>query len=101
MRHTLTAALLLCAAPAFAQDPMNGAELAQEYCAGCHDIERGGPAKQHPPSFASIAGFRAEEQIAARILFPALHSTMPAWNQWFGRSEVGDITAFILSLEGS
>ncbi len=102
MRHTLTAALLLLAAPAFAEgDPMNGAELAQEYCARCHDISQGGPAKQHPPSFASIAGYRPEEQITVRLIFPAIHSPMPAWNAWLTRNEIADITAFILSLEGS
>ena len=101
MKRTLIAALALLAAPAFAQDATNGAELAQEYCARCHDIGPGGAAKQHPPSFASIAGYRPEEQITARILFPDLHSAMPAWNQWFGRSEVADLTAYITSLEGS
>ena len=54
-----------------------------------------------PPSFASIAGYRAEAQIAARILFPDLHTPMPAWNQWFNRGDVDDLVAFILSLEGS
>lgn len=101
MRHTLTAALLLLAAPALAQDAMNGARLAGEYCARCHDIATGGAAKQHPPSFAAIAAFRAEEQITARILYFALHTSMPSWNQWFTRDEIADLTAFIFSLEGS
>ena len=102
MRLFLTAALAALASPALAEgDAENGALLAGEYCARCHDISPGGAAKQHPPSFASIAGYRPEEQITARILFPDLHSAMPAWNQWFGRSEVADLTAYITSLEGS
>jgi mono/diheme cytochrome c family protein len=101
LRHTLAAALALLAAPAFAQDAANGAELAQEYCARCHDVGSGGATKQHPPSFAAIAGYRPEEQITARILFPSLHSEMPAWSDWLNRAEVEDLTAHILSLEGS
>lgn len=102
MKHVLCAALMLMAAPAFAEgDAENGAELATEFCARCHDISPGGAAKQHPPSFASIAAYRPEEQIVARILFPDLHSAMPAWNRWFSRAEIEDLTAFITSLEGS
>ena len=102
MLHILCALLAVLAAPALAQgDAMNGSELAAEHCARCHDIAPGGAAKQHPPSFAAIAGYRAEEQIVARILFPDLHSTMPAWNQWLDRGDVDDLVAFILSLEGS
>lgn len=102
MRNILAAALVVLGGSALADgDAGNGAELAAEHCARCHDISPGGAAKQHPPSFASIAGFRPEEQIVARILFPELHSAMPAWNQWISRDEVDDLTAFILSLEGS
>lgn len=102
MRHFLCTALIALATGAAAEgDADNGALLAEENCARCHDISPGGAAKQYPPSFASIAGFRPEEQIVARILFPDLHSPMPAWNSWLTRSEIDDLTAFILSLEGS
>ena len=102
MRHILCAALAAFATPALADgDPIKGGELAGEFCARCHDIAAGAAAKQHPPSFASIAGYRPEEQIVARILFPGLHSAMPAWNQWFNREDVDDLVAYILSLEGS
>ena len=103
IRPILTAAVLATlAAPAFAQgDVDNGRVLAAENCARCHDIAPGGAAKLHPPSFAAIAGYRAEDQILARILFPSLHSPMPAWANWIGRGETDDLVAYILSLEGS
>lgn len=102
MKHILCALLATLAVPTIARsDAMTGAELAGEHCARCHDIAPGGAAKQHPPSFASIAGYRAEDQIVARIMFPDLHSSMPAWSQWLSRDDVDDLVAFILSLEGS
>ena len=89
------------AAPALAADAENGRILAGDNCARCHDIAPGGASKLHPPSFAAIAGYRPEDQILARILYPALHSPMPAWANWISRDEVDDLVAYILSLEGS
>ena len=55
----------------------------------------------HPPSFTAIAGYRPADQILSRIMFPALHSPMPAWSNWISRDEVDDLVAYIQSLEGS
>ena len=55
----------------------------------------------HPPSFAAIAGYRPEEVIVSRVLFPSLHASMPSWVNWLPRDDVDDIVAYILSLEGS
>lgn len=88
-------------APALAADIENGRRLAEENCARCHDIEPGGASKLHPPSFAAIAGYRAEDQILSRIMFPALHAPMPAWSNWISRDEVDDLVAYVLSLESS
>ncbi len=93
---TLCAAL---AAPTLAADVENGRRLAEENCARCHDIGPGGAAKLHPPSFAAIAGYRPADQILARILYPALHSPMPAWSTWLDRAGVDDLVASIQSLE--
>lgn len=100
--QTLTiAAVLATPAAASAADIDNGRALAEENCAMCHDIGPGGAAKMHPPSFAAIAAYRPTEQILARILYPALHSPMPAWSNWIDRAGVDDLVAYIQSLEDS
>ncbi len=89
------------ASPALAQgDTAKGAELAAEHCALCHDVTPDGAAKQLPPSFASIAGFRSPEQIDARIVFPTMHSGMPeAAFYLLGKDEIENIVAHVVSLE--
>jgi mono/diheme cytochrome c family protein len=82
-----------------AQDAETGREIAEEYCVRCHDIEDGGAMKTYPPSFDSVSVFRSEEQIRARILFPALHTSMPQWGTFLDLDDVGAVTAYILSLE--
>ena len=91
----------LIASPVGAQEGSieNGAELAAEFCAQCHDITATGPMKQHPPAFAAIAKFRPEEQIRASIWFPALHAGMPQVMNVLDREAVEDLTAYIVSLE--
>ena len=104
MRRTIAilalGATLAPATSVLAADAENGRVLAEKNCAECHDIGPDGATKLHPPSFAAIAGYRAEEQILARILFPSLHAPMPAWANWITRAEVDDLVAYILSLEG-
>lgn len=102
--RVVTALLLLAAVgstPASAQgDVAKGAALAAEHCALCHDVTPEGAAKQFPPSFASIAGFRSTEQIYARIVFPAMHSGMPELAFYLlGKDEIEAIMAYIASLE--
>lgn len=96
-----SAALFLVAMPAIAADVENGASLAAEHCARCHDISEDGAFKTMPPSFASIAAYRAEDQIHFRILFPQMHSLMPAWSMMLASEMVDDLTAFIVSLDPS
>ncbi|SMX49242.1 c-type cytochrome [Maliponia aquimaris] len=99
-RWMMTAALVLAlAGAAQAQDVAEGRALAEEFCARCHDIEDGGAMKTYPPSFDSIALFRSEEQIRARIIFPDLHTSMPQWGTFLDMGQVADVTAYILSLE--
>lgn len=86
--------------PAFAAgDPAVGAKLAREHCTQCHDVEAGGAFKLHPPSFASIAVFRSEEQIFGRIMFPPLHSSMPQVGYLLTPDNVDHLVAYIVSLE--
>ena len=91
--------LLVTALPAAATDVGNGADLAAEHCARCHDIAEGGKTKTMPPSLASIAAFRAEDQIFMRIMFPQMHSPMPARSMMLSKQEVEDLTAYIMSLD--
>ena len=105
MRQTLAAValgmILFPGTMAVAADAENGRALAEENCARCHDVGPGGGSKMHPPSFAAIAGFRAEDYILSRIMFPNLHSSMPSWVNWISREEMADLVAYIVSLEGS
>ena len=76
-----------------------GRSFARENCARCHNVEPGGPFKQHPPSFASIAMYRSEGQIRGRMLFPPLHSNMPQLGYMLVPENVDNVLAYILSLE--
>ena len=65
----------------------------------CHNVEPGGPFKLHPPSFASIAVFRSDDQIFGRIMFPPLHSSMPQIGYFLTPDNVEHLVAYIRSLE--
>lgn len=92
------AALLVSPAGA-AGDVAAGKALALEHCARCHDVGPDGAFKTYPPSFASIAVFRSEEQIRARITFPPLHVAMPDFGYAITHDEIVNLTAYIMSLE--
>ncbi len=98
----LAAAMMAASAgAAMAQDgdAAAGADLAAEWCARCHDISATGQMKQHPPSFAAIAVYRAPDQIEGRILFPGYHAGMPEWASMMDRDMVADLVAYIIGLE--
>ena len=76
-----------------------GEEIARESCVRCHNVEAGGPFKEHPPSFAAIAVYRSEEQIYGRIMFPPLHSSMPEVGYMLTPDNVEHLVAYIQSLE--
>jgi mono/diheme cytochrome c family protein len=110
MRATTVSAIIIVSASligssAFAAgDPAAGEKLAKEHCVRCHDIGPSGAFKTYPPSFASIAVYRSDEQIYARILFPTLHSAisqMPEFAQIFfiDSKNINDLVAYIRSLE--
>ena len=100
MKHLLACAAVcgLAAGPALA-DAEVGAELAEMWCIGCHDIEPGGANKTYPPSFASIAWFREGTQIRARILYPPVHAAMPNMMAVLSPEQVVDLVDYIQSLE--
>ena len=95
-------ALAFTASSAWAQaegDPVRGQALAQEQCARCHDVSKGGAFKKMPPSFQSIAIFRAKPDIWSRIIAPSPHAAMPDMTWTLTADEVQDVLAYILSLD--
>ncbi|MGI9434096.1 MAG: c-type cytochrome [Geminicoccaceae bacterium] len=85
---------------AFAEgDVALGEEIARESCIRCHNVDAGGPFKEHPSSFAAIAAYRSEEQIYGRIMFPPLHSAMPQLGYMLTPDNVEHLVAYIQSLE--
>mgnify|MGYP003402711860 FL=1 len=99
LRATLiTSATVLALSPAaFAADPVAGRKLAEEWCARCHNIEMGAPFKLQPPSFASIAVFRAENDIRGKIISP--HIGMPEITWTLPVGDIDHLVAYITSLE--
>lgn len=98
----LVAILPFAATAALAQtsgDPAAGYGLAQKNCARCHNIERNGPFKLEPPSFAAIGTYWPPGQIEARIQFPAMHASMPQMSSILTVEEVKDLVAYIQSLD--
>ena len=93
--------LALLAGSAAAQDVDRGLELAQEHCSRCHDISNEGENKTYPPSFASIAVFRDQDQIRARTVFPQMHSPMPEMIFLLPNDDIDDVVAYIASLDES
>jgi mono/diheme cytochrome c family protein len=103
-KHTawIAAALLLgLAGPALAQegDAARGAAIAQQQCARCHDVAKGGAFKKMPPSFQSIAIYRAKPDIWSRIIAPSPHAAMPDMTWTLTSEQVQDVLAYILSLD--
>ena len=76
-----------------------GKEIAEQYCVECHDISPEGAFKTYPPSFASIAAFRSENDIRGRIKFQPIHTGMPRFAYILMPDEFEPLVAFMLSLE--
>lgn len=91
--------LLLPTPAAAAGDAVSGLKTAQETCARCHNVEKGGPFKQRPPSFQSIAIYRGADDIWARIIAPSPHSGMPEVQWMLTPAQVEDLVAYITSLD--
>ena len=101
LRSVLAVPLLAAylAAPAMAGDAAKGKALAEERCSRCHDVQKGAGFKQRPPSFQSIAIYRREDDIWARILSPSPHSGMPDTQWALSPDQVQDLVAYIVSLD--
>jgi mono/diheme cytochrome c family protein len=83
----------------YAEDAAVGRKLAEQWCARCHNIEKGAPFKLNPPSFASIAAYRTSDVILGKIITPAMHSGMPDTMWTLQREDFENLVAYITSLE--
>jgi mono/diheme cytochrome c family protein len=102
-QHLFALAVSLAAIfPSLAKAQESGVEMgmviADEYCSRCHNIERGGPFKLEPPSFAAIAKYRTAEQVRQRIVRP-IHEKMPRYVDYMIGGNIPDMVAYIMSLE--
>jgi mono/diheme cytochrome c family protein len=93
---------LLAVAAASAQevgDLQRGRQIARDICAACHAVEAGEQRSPAPaaPSFQSVADTPGMTGTAVEVWLTAHpHDTMPMIV--LSREEVGDISAYILSL---
>jgi len=101
--NVFTYACLLAASvsAAYAQGSiLEGERAARKSCAICHNVEKNGPFKQNPPSFAAIAVYRSDNQIRNRIFYPDVHSGMRKQLGFvFSVDTVEDLVSYIRSLE--
>ena len=78
---------------------LRGLSLAQEVCAECHAVEKGQSPSPNgdAPTFEDVANNPEMTPLALQMLLQAPHRTMP--NIQFERTEIMDVSAYILSLE--
>ncbi len=76
-----------------------GLKIARERCARCHNVEKGGAFKLHPPSFQAIAIYRDRPDIWGRIVAPSPHISMPDMQWVLSPGQVQDLLAYITSLD--
>jgi len=98
--NRLVIAPLVCCAllspPAAAQDVKAGYLVAQRWCSGCHEIEKGRFETGMAPSFASIASRPTTTAASLDWLLSKPHDPMPGYLM---RQETEDVSAYIASLK--
>jgi mono/diheme cytochrome c family protein len=95
----LPALVLAMSQSLYAADAAVGRKLAEQWCARCHNIEKGAPFKLNPPSFASIAAYRTSDVILGKIITPSMHSGMPDTIWTLQREDFENLVAYITSLD--
>ncbi len=100
MRQLVFAAvLLLCAASTSALaagDAQAGRQLAQQWCTGCHVVDRATRGADTAPSFPAIARREAQHPERLRAFLTAPHPPMAGLN--LSRQQIDDIVAYLASL---
>jgi mono/diheme cytochrome c family protein len=97
----LPALVLAMSQLVYAADAAVGRKLAEQWCAKCHNIDKGAPFKLNPPSFASIAVYRPPDVILGKIITPSMHSGMPDTLWTLQREDFDNLVAYITSLEAN
>ena len=99
MRAVLVLVVLASGGPAFAQNVDAGQQIAQTWCANCHQIAAGTAPKndQGPPSFPAIARMNTTTAAALAAFLSTPHGRMPDFS--LSRQEIRDVSAYILSLK--
>jgi mono/diheme cytochrome c family protein len=97
----LPALVLAMSQSVCAADVAAGRKLAEQWCAKCHNIDKGAPFKLNPPSFASIAVYRPSDVILGKIITPAMHSGMPDTLWTLQREDFENLLAYVISLEAN
>jgi mono/diheme cytochrome c family protein len=78
---------------------IQGAQLARELCALCHEVEKGdrGLSSAGAPSFQDVADDPAITAISLGVFFRSPHETMP--DLILSQAETDNAIAYILSLK--
>lgn len=98
-RAILLAVLLLCgtsASAVAAGDAQAGRQLAQQWCTGCHVVDRSAQGADTAPSFPAIARREAQHPERLRAFLTAPHPPMAGLN--LSRQQIDDIVAYLDSL---
>lgn len=102
MRKLLLATLLLPPIAAQAQtadvaaDVAAGAQLARQWCSGCHQIAADAPARDAVPGFVSIARRPQTDAATLTAFLRRPHGQMPDFA--LSEANIRALTAYILSL---
>jgi len=100
-RSSAVALLVLACwiAPASAEDPAAGRQIAKQVCSACHAIDYRMRRSPNPkaPTFATVARMSSTTETSLAVFLTTSHEPMP--NFVLSRQEIGDITAYILSLK--
>lgn len=96
----VSAAILATTAPiAGAQDVhgsiAGGRRLAEQWCASCHQLGAGAPAKPGVPTFVQVAQLASSTELALRVFLRTSHADMP--NIQLSQADTDDLIAFVLS----
>jgi mono/diheme cytochrome c family protein len=95
---TLLFTTLFAAASAWGQNVATGKQIAERWCASCHVV---GPGQKNVPndavpSFPSIAQMSSTTKMSLAAFLSTSHPPMP--DIVLSRSEIADVSAYILSL---
>lgn len=100
MIAALSAAMSLTGV-ARAQDVDEGKRIATTWCINCHVVDPKGQTtgSDAVPTFRSVARRSSTTEMSLTAFLTTPHSRMPDFR--LGRSEIADVTAYILSLRNS